>query len=71
MNKRMRSNSKSVLLPGDFPPVVSGIATYFHEIWKVPYIVYVYGSETLQIGYHSVLARCITLFYKGCALYSK
>ena len=28
------SNPKSLLIPGDFPPVVSGIATYFHEIWK-------------------------------------
>ncbi len=25
---------KSLLIPGDFPPVCSGIATYFHEIWK-------------------------------------
>lgn len=25
---------KSLLIPGDFPPEVSGIATYFHEIWK-------------------------------------
>jgi len=27
------SNCKSLLIPGDFPPVVSGIATYFYEIW--------------------------------------
>ncbi len=25
---------KTLLIPGDFPPEVSGIATYFHEIWK-------------------------------------
>ncbi|MFH1252009.1 MAG: glycosyltransferase, partial [bacterium] len=25
---------KSLLIPGDFPPVVSGIATYFNEIWQ-------------------------------------
>ncbi len=25
---------KSLLIPGDFPPEISGIATYFHEIWK-------------------------------------
>ncbi|MGC9364713.1 MAG: glycosyltransferase family 4 protein [Fidelibacterota bacterium] len=28
------SDRKSLLIPGDFPPVVSGIATYFAEIWK-------------------------------------
>mgnify|MGYP000184110190 CR=1 FL=1 len=28
------SERKSLLIPGDFPPVVSGIATYFVEIWK-------------------------------------
>jgi len=26
---------KSLLIPGDFPPVVSGIATYFNEIWQI------------------------------------
>jgi len=26
--------TKSLLIPGDFPPVVSGIATYFYEIWR-------------------------------------
>ncbi len=25
---------KTLLIPGDFPPEVSGIATYFHEIWQ-------------------------------------
>jgi len=25
---------RSLLIPGDFPPVISGIATYFHEIWQ-------------------------------------
>ncbi|MBN2280606.1 MAG: glycosyltransferase family 4 protein [Candidatus Marinimicrobia bacterium] len=25
---------KTLLIPGDFPPEVSGIATYFYEIWK-------------------------------------
>jgi len=143
------SNMKSMLLPGDFPPVISGIATYFHEIWKffpqdkclilapktpgwqdfdqksalhiirkkipvddtlkakilkgilytcwiirlhlkqrfkvihcgqvlssgvtgwilhklwkVPYIVYVYGSETLRFGHNPLLARGIKLFLK-------
>jgi len=24
----------NLLIPGDFPPIVSGIATYFYEIWK-------------------------------------
>ncbi len=28
------SDRKSLLIPGDFPPVVSGIATYFNEIWQ-------------------------------------
>lgn len=28
------SERKSLLIPGDFPPVVSGIATYFNEIWQ-------------------------------------
>jgi phosphatidylinositol alpha-1,6-mannosyltransferase len=28
------NNQKSLLIPGDFPPEVSGIATYFFEIWK-------------------------------------
>lgn len=28
------SDRKSLLIPGDFPPVVSGIATYFNEIWR-------------------------------------
>ncbi|MBL7136602.1 MAG: glycosyltransferase family 4 protein [Candidatus Marinimicrobia bacterium] len=28
------SEKTSLLIPGDFPPVVSGIATYFHEIWR-------------------------------------
>ena len=28
------SEHKSLLIPGDFPPVVSGIATYFYEIWR-------------------------------------
>jgi len=28
------SEKKSLLVPGDFPPIVSGIATYFYEIWK-------------------------------------
>lgn len=28
----------SLLIPGDFPPVVSGIATYFYQIWRLlPY----------------------------------
>jgi len=27
-------SKKSLLIPGDFPPIVSGIATYFYEIWK-------------------------------------
>lgn len=27
-------DKKSLLIPGDFPPVVSGIATYFYEIWR-------------------------------------
>lgn len=30
----MKTTKKSLLIPGDFPPEVSGIATYFHEIWK-------------------------------------
>jgi len=30
----MMSERKSLLIPGDFPPVVSGIATYFAEIWQ-------------------------------------
>ncbi len=30
----MNSSKKSLLIPGDFPPVCSGIATYFHEIWR-------------------------------------
>jgi len=25
----------SLLIPGDFPPVVSGIATYFYQIWRL------------------------------------
>ena len=25
---------KTLLIPGDFPPITSGIATYFYEIWK-------------------------------------
>ncbi len=28
------SDKNSLLIPGDFPPVVSGIATYFYEIWN-------------------------------------
>jgi len=28
------SDRRSLLIPGDFPPVVSGIATYFNEIWQ-------------------------------------
>ena len=28
------SEKTSLLIPGDFPPVVSGIASYFYEIWK-------------------------------------
>ncbi len=28
------SDRRSLLIPGDFPPVVSGIATYFKEIWQ-------------------------------------
>jgi len=30
----MTFDKNSLLIPGDFPPVVSGIATYFHEIWR-------------------------------------
>ena len=30
----MSKQKKALLIPGDFPPEVSGIATYFHEIWK-------------------------------------
>lgn len=30
----MKQSTKTLLIPGDFPPEVSGIATYFHEIWK-------------------------------------
>lgn len=30
----MNSFKKSLLIPGDFPPEVSGIATYFLELWK-------------------------------------
>ncbi|MDD5765504.1 MAG: glycosyltransferase family 4 protein [Candidatus Marinimicrobia bacterium] len=28
------SEKKSLVIPNDFPPVVSGIATYFYEIWR-------------------------------------
>jgi len=28
------SDRRSLLIPGDFPPVISGIATYFNEIWQ-------------------------------------
>lgn len=28
------SEKRTLLIPGDFPPVVSGIATYFYEIWR-------------------------------------
>jgi len=30
----MMYRAPNLLIPGDFPPVVSGIATYFYEIWK-------------------------------------
>ncbi len=30
----MMSEKRTLLIPGDFPPVVSGIATYFYEIWR-------------------------------------
>ncbi|MFA4907246.1 MAG: glycosyltransferase family 4 protein [archaeon] len=28
------SEKRSLIIPNDFPPVVSGIATYFYEIWR-------------------------------------
>lgn len=30
----MMYRKRTLLIPGDFPPVVSGIATYFYEIWR-------------------------------------
>jgi len=30
----MVSEKRSLVIPNDFPPVVSGIATYFYEIWR-------------------------------------